>query len=103
MKESRQFDLLILGGGPAGMTAAIYAARANLRAAIVESNICGGLVNSTNVVENFPSYKSIHGMELMQKVADQIEALGVEVDQVAEVTDVRLTDTFKEIETEEFT
>jgi thioredoxin reductase (NADPH) len=102
MKETKQFDLLILGGGPAGMTAAIYAARASLHAAIVESNICGGLVNSTNVVENFPSYKSIHGMELMQKVTEQVEALGVEVDQVADVTDVRLTYTPTEIETEEF-
>ena len=84
------------------MTAAIYAARAGLRAAIVESNICGGLVNVTHVVENFPSYKSIHGMELMQKVTEQVEALGVEVDQVAEVTGVHLVETVKEIETEEF-
>ena len=102
MKETKKFDLLILGGGPAGMTAAIYAARAGMRVVIVESDICGGLVNSTNVVENFPSYPSIHGMELMQKVTEQVEALGVEVDQVAEVTDVRLTETVKEIETEEY-
>ena len=102
MKETKKFDLLILGGGPAGMTAGIYAARANLRSAIVESNICGGLVNVTHVVENFPSYKSIHGMELMQMVTEQVEALGVEVDQVAEVTGVRLTETVKVIETEEF-
>ena len=102
MKETKLFDLLILGGGPAGMTAAIYAARANLRAAIVESDICGGLVNTTYLVENFPSYKSIHGMELMQKVTEQVEALGVEVDQVAEVAEIRLVGPIKEIETEEF-
>lgn len=102
MKPIKQFDLLILGGGPAGMTAAIYTARANLRTAIIETNICGGLVNTTNVVENFPSYPSIHGMELMQKVADQVEAMGVFVDQVAEVTNVNITEKVKVIETEEF-
>jgi thioredoxin reductase (NADPH) len=102
VKETKIFDLLILGGGPAGMTAAIYAARANLRTAIVESDICGGLVNTTYLVENFPSYKSIHGMELMQKVTEQVENLGVEVDQVAEVAGIKLIDRIKEIETEEF-
>lgn len=102
MKPVRTFDLLILGGGPAGMTAAIYSARANLKTAIVESNICGGLVNSTNVVENFPSYDSIHGMELMEKVLAQVESLGVEIDQVAEITDCKLEEELKTIETDEY-
>lgn len=44
------YDLMIIGGGPAGMTAAIYAARANIRAIVLESNITGGLVNSTHTV-----------------------------------------------------
>ena len=102
MAEKRSFDLVILGGGPAGMAAAIYAARANLSAAIVEANICGGLVNSTKVVENFPSYKSINGMELMQRVTEHVESLRVEVDQVAEVISVRLNEAVKEIETDDY-
>ena len=73
MAEKKLYDVVIIGGGIAGMTAAIYAARANLTTAIVEQNICGGLVNSTYVVENFPSYSSINGMELMEKVLDQVE------------------------------
>jgi len=101
MKLKKEFDIIILGGGPAGMTAAIFAARANMRSAIMESDICGGLVNSTHVVENFPSYKFIHGMELMQKVADQAKALGVAVEEVAEVRTLRLKGDVKEIETEE--
>ena len=58
-------DILIIGGGIAGMTAALYAARANLSVRIVEKEVCGGLVNWTHTVENVPSYKSIHGMDLM--------------------------------------
>lgn len=54
VKKKLSFDLLIIGGGPAGMTAAIYAARANLKTILLESNITGGLVNSTYTVENFP-------------------------------------------------
>lgn len=102
MKPEKDFDLLILGGGPAGMTAAIYAAQANIQTAIVESNICGGLVNSTYIVENFPSHKSIHGMDLVQMILEQTESLGVTVDQAAEITSLSIIDSIKEIETEEF-
>lgn len=58
-------DILIIGGGIGGMTAALYAARTNLSVRIVEKEVCGGLVNWTHTVENVPSYKSIHGMDLM--------------------------------------
>ena len=102
MKPIKIFDLLILGGGPAGMTAAIYAAQANIPTAIVESNICGGLVNTTYKVENFPSYNSIHGMELVQKIQEQAESLGVVMDEAAEVISLDLLDSMKKIETEEF-
>lgn len=101
MKTKKEFDMVILGGGPAGMTAAIFAAKANMQTAIVESNICGGLVNSTHAVENFPSYESIHGMELMQKIAEQVNALGVTVEEVAEVNGLHLQQELKEIETED--
>lgn len=84
------------------MTAAIYAAQANMRTALVESNICGGLVNSTYVVENFPSQKCIPGMDLAQRILEQTESLGVTVDQAADVTRLALTGSMKEIETEEF-
>ncbi len=83
------------------MTAAIYTARANLSTAIIEKEVCGGLVNSTHVVENFPSYPSINGMELMEKTLEQVEALGVEVEQVAEINSLKLTEEIKTVETEE--
>ena len=102
MKPVRSFDLLILGGGIAGMTAAIFAARANMKTAIVEEKICGGLANWTNSVENFPSHVSINGMELMERVLAQVQNLGVEVDQAAEVVRLDLRGPFKTVETGEY-
>lgn len=102
MKPERSFELLILGGGIAGMTAAIFAARANMKTAIVEEKICGGLANWTNSVENFPSHVSINGIELMERVLAQVQNLGVEVDQAAEVVRLDLSGPFKAVETGEY-
>lgn len=96
-------DLIILGGGPAGMTAAIYAARANLRSIILESNITGGLVNSTYTVENFPSWPTIHGMELTQKMREHVDSLGVPVEEVCEVEELQLQGAVKNVITDEAT
>ncbi len=101
MKETRSFDVLIIGGGIAGMTAAIYLARANVKAVILEKAICGGLCNYTYVVENFPSYPSIHGMDLMQKVRDHVDHLGVAVEEVCEIQRLDITGREKVIETDE--
>lgn len=101
MSLTHETDLLILGGGPAGMTAAIYAARANLRAIILESNITGGLVNSTYLVENFPSRPGIHGMTLMEEMRAHVDSLGVAVEEVCEVTELDLTGPVKRAVTDE--
>ena len=101
MSLQHTHDLIILGGGPAGMTAAIYAARASLKTIILESNVTGGLVNSTYSVENFPSYPEIHGMELMEKMREHVDALGVEVEEVCEVLEVELNGASKRVTTED--
>ncbi len=88
--EERSCDLIVLGGGPAGMTAAIYAKRANLDVVLLETNVTGGLVNSTYTVENFPSYPEIHGMELMEKMRAHVDHMGVEVEEVFEVEGLEL-------------
>jgi len=95
------FDLIIIGGGIAGMTAAIYAARANMSVLILEKQICGGLANQTYVVENFPSYDSINGMDLMEKVKDQVEQLEVKIEEINEVLRLDLASDFKKVETDE--
>lgn len=92
-------DLLIIGGGIGGMTAAIYAARANLDVVIVEKEICGGLVNATHTVENVPSYQSIHGIELMAKCREHVESLGVEIVEVEEVLRADLAGDVKHVST----
>ncbi len=92
---SEKFDLLIIGGGIAGMTAAIYAARANLSVCILEKEVCGGLVNWTHTVENVPSYQSIHGIELMEKTRAHVESLGVSIIEVDEVESVELDNKWK--------
>ena len=83
------------------MTAAIYAAKANLKTTIVDTDICGGLVNSTYMVENFPSYPAIHGIELMQKVQNHVASLGIHIEEVAEISHILLNQDQKEIHTDE--
>ena len=96
-------DIIILGGGIAGMTAAIYAARANLSTVILEKSVCGGLVNTTYCLENFPSQPGIGGMDLMEKVRDQVTDMGVEVREVIEVDRLDLSSRIKTVETDEGT
>lgn len=101
MKERHACDLLIIGGGPAGMTAAIYAARANLRTILLESNITGGLVNSTHTVENFPGRPGVHGMELMESMRAHVDSLPVTVEEVCDVQRLLLTGQEKSAETDD--
>ena len=89
--QTHQYDIVIIGGGPAGMTAAIYAARAQLTCIILESNITGGLVNATYEVENFPSWPRVHGMELMEKMRGHVDGLGVAVEEVCEIERLELS------------
>ena len=72
------YDLVIIGGGPAGMTAALYAARANLKVAIVESDGFGGQMQKTDCIENFPSYTSISGEELSEKMENHMFAYKID-------------------------
>lgn len=71
-------DVIVIGSGPGGMTAAMYAARASLSVAIIEQGIPGGQMNNTEIVENYPGYVSILGSELGQKMFDNVKAEKVE-------------------------
>ena len=71
-------DLLILGSGPAGYTAAIYAVRAGVKVMIVSGNQEGGQLTMTSAIENFPGFEEISGFELMDKMKQQALKLGAE-------------------------
>lgn len=72
------YDTLIIGSGPAGMTAALYAARSNLRVGIIEQGAPGGQMNNTSEIENYPGYDHISGPELSMKMYEPLEKFKVE-------------------------
>jgi thioredoxin reductase (NADPH) len=80
MSESRALDVVIIGSGPAGLTAAVYAARANLRPLVIEGLNAGGQLMLTTVVENWPGYRDgILGPDLMREMRAQAEHFGAEI------------------------
>ncbi len=94
-------DLIIIGAGPAGLSAAIYAARARLNTVIIEQNyVNGGQIMDTYEVDNYPGLPGISGMELSEKLAEHVERFGVEV-QNACVEDLDLTGDIKKVVTDE--
>lgn len=72
------YDTIIVGSGPAGMTAALYASRSNLKVALVERGIYGGQLQNTSEIENYPGYAMISGPELAEKMYEPLEKFGVE-------------------------
>ncbi|MBB1086255.1 FAD-dependent oxidoreductase [Limosilactobacillus fastidiosus] len=79
------YDLIIVGAGPAGLTAGLYAGRATLDTLILEGNSVGGQVTTTSVVYNYPGVAEVDGTELMNKMQKQVADFGVKIKH-AEVT-----------------
>jgi len=79
MSESNIYDLIIIGGGPGGLTAGIYAMRAALKTVLIEMGAPGGQVNNSDSVENWPGDEHIGGAELAMKFALHAQSYGLEV------------------------
>ncbi len=82
MTENNQgvYDTIIIGSGPAGLTAAIYNARADLKTVVIAGNMPGGQLTSTTVVENWPGYpRGVGGIKLMMDTLEQVKNWGVEI------------------------
>ncbi len=81
------YDVIIIGGGPAGLTAGIYCLRANLKTLILEKETFGGQIASSPLVENYPGFKSISGAELASNLYEQVDELGadIELEEVLEI------------------
>ena len=87
------YDILIIGAGPAGMTAGIYAKRANLKVAMIEKYIPGGQIINTNEIENYTGFPKLRGFELATNMLKHTEEIGVELiyDEVITIKDLGKT------------
>ena len=99
--ENRVYDMVIIGGGPAGYTAALYAARAGLRTVVLEKLSAGGQMALTHKIDNYPGFPDgIDGFELAEAMQQQAERFGAETE-YAEVSRLDLRADPKVIETSE--
>ena len=84
-----QYDVIIIGSGPAGLTAAIYATRANLTTAIIEGDTPGGKLTKTYEIENYPGFERISGVDLAMQMMEHGQKFGavMEFSPVTEIDD----------------
>lgn len=75
---TKHYDVVIIGAGPAGMTAALYASRANLSVVMLDRGIYGGQMNNTADIENFPGFKSVLGPDLSKDMYESSTQFGAE-------------------------
>lgn len=83
------YDLIIIGGGPAGLTAGLYAARANMNVVLFEGKDIGGELLNTDLIEDYPGYESITGRELAEKMGAHATKFGLKIQPYAPVKKVR--------------
>ncbi len=97
------FDLIIIGGGPAGLTAGLYAARANMNAVLFEGKDVGGEILNTELIEDYPGFESVTGAELATKMADHSRKFGLRIETYSPVKQVRQDGDRKIVELEDGT
>ena len=98
-KEVKKPDVLIIGSGPAGLTAGIYAARFKLETMIIEDELIGGQIREAYVVENYPGVATIGGEELVNRMKEQALKSGAKIDEFDYIVKVDLSNSLKVIET----
>ena len=80
---AKEYDIVIIGGGPAGLAAGVYASRARRKTVIIEKNVTGGQIALTSDIENYPGIDTINGFDLGQAMQQQAEKWGAEMAYVA--------------------
>lgn len=98
-KEHQKLDLLIIGGGPAGLSAAIYAARAKLNTVVLETGLPGGQIRDSHRIDNYPGYSNIKGSDLADLFAVQAVNAGAQLLKFSKILQLHLTEHEKLVET----
>jgi len=98
---AQSFDAIIIGSGPAGLTAAIYLGRAGQKALILEKDFIGGYTAKIAHIENYPGHETISGMDLTMIMAKQAEKFGATIVFPVEVVDLELKGEVKRVRTRE--
>lgn len=80
MPDLKEYDVVVVGAGPAGMSAALYATRFGLNTIIYEKGLVGGQIATTDAIENYPGFKEVGGMELVNKMKEQVEHQGAKIE-----------------------
>lgn len=99
MAEDKIFDIIILGGGPAGMSAGIYAARSSAKTAIIDISMFGGQPSNYLELENYPGFSKIGGYDLMEKFEEHADMFGIQKFPMEEIQSVDLTSDIKTVTT----
>ena len=99
MEQKNIYDLIIVGGGPCGLTASVYAGRSGMKTLLLEEYACGGQILNTYEVKNYPGFESISGPELASKIQTQAQNLNVEI-KYEKVVDFDFTQKVKAIKTQ---
>ncbi|MHA2387043.1 MAG: NAD(P)/FAD-dependent oxidoreductase [Candidatus Thorarchaeota archaeon] len=92
MTEDLTWELVVIGGGPAGMTAAIYGSRYGLKTILIESKVLGGAQATSPGIENYPGYTFISGIELAEKMKEQVRKSGAAIKEITEVKSIEIAD-----------
>ncbi len=94
-----EWELIIIGAGPAGLTAGIYAGRRELKTLILEEKIPGGAAADSPLIENYPGFRSISGRELVNKMLEHCKSFGAEIHELEAVKELHLTQQEKMVKT----
>jgi thioredoxin reductase (NADPH) len=97
------YDLIIIGGGPAGLTAGLYAARANMHTVLFEAKDIGGELLNTDLIEDYPGYDSITGRELAEKMGAHATKFGLTIQPYSPVKKIRGDGDWKVVEMDDGT